>query len=253
LTLHGDDEELGGQSSRFDQSNGHDGISEYNQSQSPLLGDDHAELNRSGDLDESRSSFLDSNGDFVTSFDNLNALEVAAVTNAKRFLAQRVVQRVIESIWKGDIVFWETLELGSEKGAYIYNKKKSDPYCRLRVPRYLKAFEALFLVSFVFVYLAVLVPVQRNSSHRARRPGVPPLTTNDPDVPLNTPIHNFHHVTAPEVLLYVWIIAFAYDEFGEYSKYGAHKSFQIHVFFDSCARLCMSRCFRAGLRMIPFI
>jgi hypothetical protein len=61
------------------------------------------------------SAFEDDNNDFVTSFDNLNALEVAAVSDAKKFLAQRVVQRIIESIWKGDIIFWETLDVGSEK------------------------------------------------------------------------------------------------------------------------------------------
>jgi hypothetical protein len=61
--------------------------------------------------------------ELATSFDNLNALEVAAVTNAKKFLSQRVVQRIIESIWRGDIVFWETLGVGSEKEAKIYNKR----------------------------------------------------------------------------------------------------------------------------------
>jgi hypothetical protein len=97
--------------------------------------------------------------------------------------------------------------------ARIYNKKKADPFCRLRVPRYLKAFEAVFLISFVVVYLAVLVPVQRTSHHRPRRPGVPPLlTTNDPGMPEGSPTHNFHHVTTSEILLYIWIIAFAYDE-----------------------------------------
>jgi hypothetical protein len=61
--------------------------------------------------------------DFTASFDNLNALEIAAVSDAKKFLSQRVVQRIIESIWRGDIVFWETLDVGSEKEAKIYNKR----------------------------------------------------------------------------------------------------------------------------------
>ncbi|KIV99602.1 uncharacterized protein PV09_08777 [Verruconis gallopava] len=172
--------------------------------------------------DHVRSSLFEigDGGDFVASFDHLNALEIAAVTNAKKFLSQRVVQRIIESIWKGDIVFWETLDVGSEKEAKIYNKRKADPYCRLRVPRYLKTFEALFLISFVIVYLAVLIPVQRNSHSRPRRPGVPPLTTNYSEIDLGSPIQNFRHITPAEILLYIWLVAFAYDEFGEYMDAG---------------------------------
>lgn len=181
---------------------------------------EHAEgISEDTDTDLLRSSpFDDEDNDFTASFAHLNALEVAAVSNAKKFLSQRVVQRVVESIWKGDIIFWESLSVHSEKEARIYNKHRADAFCRLRVPRYLKAFEAIFLVSFVIVYLAVLIPIQRTSHHRPRRPGVPPLTTNDPVVP--TPGHSFHHITAPEILLYVWIVAFAYDEFGEYIDAG---------------------------------
>ena len=65
----------------------------------------------------------DENDGFASSFDNLHALEIAAVSGAKKFLSQRVIQKIIEKIWRGDIVFWETLSVGSEKGAKIYNKK----------------------------------------------------------------------------------------------------------------------------------
>lgn len=41
-------------------------------------------------------------------FVTLNALEIAAVANAKRFLSQHVVQKIITGIWNGDIVFWES-------------------------------------------------------------------------------------------------------------------------------------------------
>lgn len=41
-------------------------------------------------------------------FVNLNALEIAAVANAKRFLSQHVVQKIVTGIWNGDIVFWES-------------------------------------------------------------------------------------------------------------------------------------------------
>lgn len=41
-------------------------------------------------------------------FVTLNALEIAAVANAKRFLSQHVVQKIVTGIWNGDIVFWES-------------------------------------------------------------------------------------------------------------------------------------------------
>lgn len=37
----------------------------------------------------------------------LNALEIAAIADAKRFLSQHVVQKIITGIWDGDIVFWD--------------------------------------------------------------------------------------------------------------------------------------------------
>lgn len=61
----------------------------------------------------------------------------------------------------------------------------TDPFSRLRVPKYQKAFQVLFFIAFLFLYYAVLV--QR--SPRA--------------------------ITGTEVALYIWIAAFAYDEFGE--------------------------------------
>lgn len=42
-------------------------------------------------------------------FVTLNALEIAAVADAKRFLSQHVVQKIISGIWNGDIVFWESV------------------------------------------------------------------------------------------------------------------------------------------------
>lgn len=41
-------------------------------------------------------------------FVTLNALEIAAVADAKRFLSQHVVQKIITGIWNGDIVFWDS-------------------------------------------------------------------------------------------------------------------------------------------------
>ncbi|KAI9858043.1 MAG: hypothetical protein M1824_004510 [Vezdaea acicularis] len=123
-------------------------------------------------------------------FIGLNGLEVAAVADAKSFLGQRKVQEVLNGIWKGDIVFWETLSRNSRKKAHFYNKRKADPYCRLRVPKYQKVFEALFFASFLALYYAVLV--ERNP----------------------------RHVTPTEILLYIWIAAFAYDELSEFRDAG---------------------------------
>lgn len=89
---------------------------------------------------------------------------------------------------------------------------KADPFSRLRVPLYLKTFEAMFFLSFLAVYLCVLIPIQRNSHHEPR-PGVPPLTSNSSSSMYTTgPIHDFHHITPAEILLYIWIVGFAYDE-----------------------------------------
>ena len=62
--------------------------------------------------------------------------------------------------------------------------------CRLRVPRYLKIFETLYFAVFLGLYYIVL-------THRS-----------------------FHHVTSAEVILYIWIVGFAYDEFGEFNDAG---------------------------------
>jgi hypothetical protein len=43
---------------------------------------------------------------FATTFAGLNALELAAVADAKKFLSQKSIQRVIGGIWNGDIVSW---------------------------------------------------------------------------------------------------------------------------------------------------
>ena len=69
--------------------------------------------------------------------------------------------------------------------------RTADPYSRLRVPKYQKVFEAIFFALFLVLYYAVLV--ERN-----------PRT-----------------ITPTEVLLYIWIAAFAYEEFGEFRDAGA--------------------------------
>ncbi|KAL8990935.1 MAG: hypothetical protein Q9177_000518 [Variospora cf. flavescens] len=128
--------------------------------------------------------------DPALSFVGLNALEIATVAGAKRFISQRVVQKVVNGIWSGDIIFWESLSVHTRKRAQKYQPNKADPYCRLRVPKYQKAFEAAFFAIFLVLYYAVLV--ERNP----------------------------RYITIVEVSLYIWIAAFAYDEFGEFKDAG---------------------------------
>lgn len=79
----------------------------------------------------SRSHFLSAHdgaispaeNDLSLAFVGLNALEVAAVANAKRFLSQQVVQNVVNNIWSGDIVFWNSLNVNTKKKAQLYNQR----------------------------------------------------------------------------------------------------------------------------------
>lgn len=141
-----------------------------------------------------RHIFADTEGeeeeDPTSSFTGLNALEIAAVADAKKFLSHSLVQKIIYGIWTGDIVFWESLSVHTQKKAQFYNKRKSDPFTRLRVPKYIKTFEVLFFATFLALYYAVLV--ERNP----------------------------YKITPLEILLYIWILAFAYDELSEYIDAG---------------------------------
>lgn len=100
--------------------------------------------------------------DPTASFVGLNALEIAAVADAKKFLSQRLVQKIIYGIWTGEISFWESLSVHTVKKPQFYNKKKADPFSRLRVPKYIKTFEVVFFAIFLAIYYAVLV--ERNQS-----------------------------------------------------------------------------------------
>jgi hypothetical protein len=63
--------------------------------------------------------------------------------------------------------------------------RRADPYCRLRVPQYLKAYEVVFFGFFLFFYYYVL-------THRS-----------------------YSRVTWDEIMLYLWLAGFAYNELGE--------------------------------------
>lgn len=68
--------------------------------------------------------------------------------------------------------------------------RTSDPYARLRVPLNRKILEAVFFLSFLVLYYAVLM--ERNRSQ----------------------------ISSLETFLYIWIAAFAYEEFGDLSDAG---------------------------------
>lgn len=133
----------------------------------------------------------DDEDDPTSSFIGLNALEIAAIADAKRFLSQNVVQKIITGIWNGDIVFWDSLSVHAEKKPRFYNAHTADPFSRLRVPKYLKSFEVLFFASFLALYYSVLV--ERNPTR----------------------------ITPIEVLLYIWFGAFIYDELSEWIDAGS--------------------------------
>ncbi|KAI5363068.1 hypothetical protein Slin15195_G104450 [Septoria linicola] len=128
--------------------------------------------------------------DFASTFANLSALEIAAVADAKKFLSQKSIQHIIDGMWKGDIVFWSEISTHSRKQAKVYRKTQSDPYARLRVPLYLKVFEVLFFGVFLALYYIVLVKKQAT------------------------------HITIPEVLLYIWLASFSYNELVEFRDAG---------------------------------
>lgn len=133
----------------------------------------------------------DTESDPTAPFIQLNALEIAAIADAKRFLSQHIVQQIITGIWNGEIIFWDRLTATSRKKACFYNHNKADPYSRLRVPKYLKAYEVAFFCAFLLLYYTVLI--QQN------RYGITPI----------------------EILLYIWFASFLYDEVSEYLDAGS--------------------------------
>ncbi|KAI4601024.1 hypothetical protein KJ359_012211 [Pestalotiopsis sp. 9143b] len=178
-------------------SNGHDHASEHHR-QDVIKGGSQrrtqliqslSKLTMSMTLDQNEE--VEDESDPTAPFVNLNALEIAAIADAKRFLSQHVVQKIITGIWSGEIIFWDHLSAGSVKRPRFYNPQTADPFCRLRVPRYLKVYEVIFFGAFLFLYYAVLIEQNR------------------------------YAITPREILLYVWFAAFFYDEVSEYIDAGS--------------------------------
>lgn len=120
----------------------------------------------------------------------MNSLEIAAITGAKKFMCREPVQKIINDIWNGNIMFWESLSVHAVRKPRIYNRRLVDPYARLRVPLYQKAFQIAFFVTFLLLFYVVLVG------------------------------RVTERIAFTEVLLYLWVAAFAVDEFGEIQDAG---------------------------------
>ncbi|KAI9724035.1 MAG: hypothetical protein M1812_000753 [Candelaria pacifica] len=61
--------------------------------------------------------------DPTSMFRGLNALEIAVVADAKKFLSQKAVQKIVNGIWHGEVVFWDSMSVRSRKKAHVYNPK----------------------------------------------------------------------------------------------------------------------------------
>lgn len=145
---------------------------------------------------------------FAAPFLKLNTLEIAAVSGAKKFLSQRAIQDIVTGIWNGEIVFWDALTVHATKTPQFHNNKNKlkhgvgiggghgsgggDPWCRLRVPRYMKMFEIMFFVCFLALFY--VVSLQRVMDH----------------------------VTVWEGLFYVFVLGFAFDELDDFVESGAY-------------------------------
>ncbi|RPA88044.1 hypothetical protein BJ508DRAFT_409955 [Ascobolus immersus RN42] len=165
--------------------------------EAPVDDDDQDNTGDESDVENSGLLSGDVNGsdsmrdqDLAPGFAGLNALEMAIVAEAKYFISMRTVQRVVDGIWSGHIVFWESLNVTGRKKAHIYNPKKADPFSRLRAPRYQKVFEALFFSVLLGLYYAVLI--ERNPTR----------------------------LTLTEGSLILFFLAFAYDEFSQWADAG---------------------------------
>ncbi len=93
----------------------------------------------------------------TTAFNGLNGLETAAAAACQHFLSQSVVHKIVTGIWNGDIAFWDSLTPDAKKKPHFYIKGHHEHFLRLRVPKYIKAFEVIFFATFLFLYYAVLM------------------------------------------------------------------------------------------------
>jgi hypothetical protein len=163
------------------------------------VGDGHGDGNGNGNNINKINANV---GNHTASFKNLNALQIAVIADAKRFLSQHVVQKIIEAIWHGEIVFWDSISAYSTKSPRYYNVHTADPYSRLRVPKYLKVWEVAFFMTFLVLYYSVVVE------------------------------RSFVHIPVVEVIFYIWLASFLWDEISEWMDAGVLYLNDIFNIFD---------------------
>ena len=73
---------------------------------SALLGGGRTSSYFGADVVHDNATSLSKSDEFTAQFENLSALEIAAVSNSKKFLKQRPVQKIINGLWR---VCWSTL------------------------------------------------------------------------------------------------------------------------------------------------
>lgn len=129
---------------------------------------------------------------FTEPFMNLNTLEIAAVSGAKKFLSQRAIQDIVDGIWYGKIVFWNRLKVNAVKKPRFHHKRTEDYWCRLRVPRYMKIFEIGFFLCFLGLFYIVCI-------ERVKE-----------------------YVTFWECLFYVFTLGFVFDELDDFIESGIY-------------------------------
>lgn len=56
-------------------------------------------------------------------YNGLNALEIATIANAKKFLSRSCVQDVINDVWKGRVVLWNDMSLHAKKKPQRFNRR----------------------------------------------------------------------------------------------------------------------------------
>lgn len=103
------------------QTNGQHNGSRTTNEQSPLLTGAY-----DGAPQESTSSNSPAPSEFQalsSTLEGLNALEIAAVSDAKDFLSSETIQKIVDAIWVGDIALWNDVSVHAKKKARRYDPK----------------------------------------------------------------------------------------------------------------------------------
>ena len=125
--------------------------------------------------------------------DSLTALEVAIIADAKHFVASQACQDIVSQIWHGEVVFWNHISSTEHKHARYYDSTADSPFwnfARLRVPKYSFCLESLNFLVLLVLYLVVVCD------------------------------REYAHLGTFEVVLGLWFLGFAYDEWDSLREAG---------------------------------